>query len=515
MLPRVRSLELPHQVHHQEPMVVDEAEERPEEVVSVQSPTFDLEIYAAQYVGYAKLNRLLFIADRCPPMRIEALRLAMDHVKGTLNVNKYQVIFKKLCEALQDARSQGFPDSADVQDLPQIDTQWVDSRLKQVAVKTEKLDNDLKNYKANSIKESIRRGTDDLGDHYLDCGDLNNALRAFARARDYCTSGRHVIDYCLNVTRVSVYLQYWQHIESYVTKAENTPEFIEATSGSNEPGPNRDVVSPAIVNRFRCCKGLAHLASKKYKKAALHFLQINAYSCDFPDIMAAKDIAVYAGLCALASFNRAELSREIINQQNSKQFLELDPQLRDTIQYFYESRYGKCLALLDSIRDNLLLDIYLAPHVSSLYSLIRKRAWIQYFSPYISADMNRMASAFNTTVRQVEEEIMQLILDNQIQARIDSHNKIVHAKDVDQRTTTFQKCVEIGKELERKTRALMLRATLIKHHVIVKCPPRLTTTVAMNEDERKKRASAERVMKTEVSDSNQISWTVWTRNKHR
>ena len=35
-------------------------------------------------------------------------------------------------------------------------------------MKLEKLDNDLKNYKSNSIKESIRRGHDDLGDHFLD-----------------------------------------------------------------------------------------------------------------------------------------------------------------------------------------------------------------------------------------------------------------------------------------------------------------------------------------------------------
>ncbi|XP_018496306.1 COP9 signalosome complex subunit 1 [Galendromus occidentalis] len=483
MLPRMRHLDLPQQVHNQpnqEPMVVDEAEATSEEVVSVLNPTFELEMYAAQYTGLAKLNRLLFIADRCPPMRIEALRLALDHVMGTLNVNKYQEVFRKLCDALQAANAQGVPDVADTYELPQVDAHWVDSRLKQVALKTEKLDNDLKNYKANSIKESIRRGTDDLGEHYLDCGDLNNALRSFARARDYCTSGRHVIDYCLNVTRVSVYLQYWQHVESYVTKAENTPEVIIATSATTQAGPSTDSVSPTIIDKLRCCRGIAALATKKYKKAALHFLQANAYNCDFPDIMAARDVAMYAGLCALASFDRAELARNIINQQNFKQFLELDPQLRDIIQYFYESRYGQCLALLDSIQDNLLLDIYLAPHVSALYGQIRKRAWIQYFSPYSSADMNRMASAFNTTVQQVEEEIMQLILDNQIQARIDSQNKIVYARDVDQRTTTFQKCVEIGDELERRTKALMLRATLIKHRIVVKCPPRMMATCIVN-----------------------------------
>jgi len=48
---------------------------------------------------------------------------------------------------------------------------------------------------------------------------------------------------------------------------------------------------------------------------------------------------------------------------------------------------------------------------------------VQYFSPYLSADMVKMAEAFNTTVTALEEELMQLILDGKISARIDSHNK--------------------------------------------------------------------------------------------
>lgn len=49
---------------------------------------------------------------------------------------------------------------------------------------------------------------------------------------------------------------------------------------------------------------------------------------------------------------------------------------------------------------------------------------LQYFSPYVSADMNKMAAAFNTDVTALENELMQLILDGQINARIDSHNKV-------------------------------------------------------------------------------------------
>lgn len=38
--------------------------------------------------------------------------------------------------------------------------------------------------------------------------------------------------------------------------------------------------------------------------------------------------------------------------------------------------------------------------------------------------MRKMAEAFNTTVSALEDELMQLILDGQINARIDSHNKV-------------------------------------------------------------------------------------------
>lgn len=118
------------------------------------------------------------------------------------------------------------------------------------------------------------------------------------------------------------------------------------------------------------------------------------------------------------------MQKQVIFSSSFKLFLELEPQLRDIIFKFYESKYASCLKLLDEIKDNILLDMYIAPHVNALYTQIRNRALIQYFSPYLSADMKRMATAFNRTVPALEDELMQLILDGQIQARIDSHNKV-------------------------------------------------------------------------------------------
>ena len=43
-----------------------------------------------------------------------------------------------------------------VHNVPALDTTWIETMSKKAALKLEKLDTDLKNYKSNSIKESIR-----------------------------------------------------------------------------------------------------------------------------------------------------------------------------------------------------------------------------------------------------------------------------------------------------------------------------------------------------------------------
>jgi COP9 signalosome complex subunit 1 len=48
----------------------------------------------------------------------------------------------------------------------------------------------------------------------------------------------------------------------------------------------------------------------------------------FNDVIAPQDIAVYGGLCALATFDRSELASKVIDDVAFKQFLELAPDAR-------------------------------------------------------------------------------------------------------------------------------------------------------------------------------------------
>ncbi|XP_026121661.1 COP9 signalosome complex subunit 1-like [Carassius auratus] len=79
--------------------------------------------------------------------------------------------------------------------------------------------------------------------------------------------------------------------------------------------------------------------------------------------------------------------------------------------------------------------------------------------------MNKMAVSFNTTVAALEDELTQLILEGLINGRIDSHSKILYARDVDQRSTTFEKSLQMGKEFQRRAKAMILRAAVLRNQI--------------------------------------------------
>lgn len=85
--------------------------------------------------------------------------------------------------------------------------------------------------------------------------------------------------------------------------------------------------------------------------------------------------------------------------------------IKDDITWFFkEILPTRTIRNAENIKENMEVD--------------NTRSFLKYFSPYVSADMEKMARAFNTTVSNLEDELSNLILDGQIQARIDSHNKV-------------------------------------------------------------------------------------------
>ncbi|CAK9145756.1 unnamed protein product [Ilex paraguariensis] len=405
----------------------------------------DIEAYAALYSGRTKITRLLFISERCDnvSMQLEALRMAYDEIKKGENTQLFREVVQKIDGRLGPSYG--------------LDFSWADSVDRRAEQRKEKLENELNAYRTNLIKESIRMGYNDFGDFYYAHGALGDAFKNYGRTRDYCTTSKHIIHMCLNAILVSIEMGQFTHVTSYVSKAESNQDLDAIT-----------------VAKLRCAAGLAHLEAKKFKLAARKFLETSPeLGNHYTEVIAAQDVATYGGLCALASFDRAELKAKVIDNINFRNFLELVPEVRELISDFYSSRYASCLDYLGNLKANLLLDIHLHDHVETLYDQIRNKALIQYTYPFVSVDLGMMANAFKTSVAGLEKELEALITDNQIQARIDSHNKILYARHADQRNTTFQRVLQTGCEFDRDVKAMLSRASLIKHDYNLKAARKL------------------------------------------
>ncbi|CAN8254067.1 unnamed protein product [Cochlearia groenlandica] len=398
----------------------------------------DVEAYAALYKGRTKITRLLFIANHCEgnnnTIQLEALRMAYDEIKKGENTKLFRDVVNMINGKLGDKYA--------------MDSSWCNTIDRRAELKKVKLESELSSYRTNLIKESIRMGYNDFGDFYYACGLLGESFKNYVRTRDYCTTAKHIIHMCMNAILVSIEMGQFNLVTNYVNKADQIPETLD----------------PVVVAKLRCASGLAHLEVNKYKLAARKFLDVNPeLGNSYNEVIAPQDVATYGGLCALASFDRSELKAKVIDNINFRDFLELVPEVRELINDFYSSRYASCLEYLESLKANLLLDIHLHDHVDTLYEQIRKKALIQYTLPFVSVDLTRMADAFKTNVSGLEKELEALITDNQIQARIDSHNKILFARNADKRNATFQKVLQMGNEFDRDSRAMMLRASLLKH----------------------------------------------------
>lgn len=415
-------------------------EEKKEVIQVVINPEdFDLEAYINNYSGHTKVARLLFVAEHCKQLELDCYKYAIDELKKTMNTGLLKSVFEKVGDKLGATY--------------RLDQALLDSIDKKAAQQQEKLELELNGYKTNLIKESIRMGHTDLGDFHYNRGDLNTALKCYVRTRDYCTTSKHIIQMCLNVIKVSIEMGNYAHVVNYVAKAEQTP----------------DLTDKGTISKLRVCSGLANLESRKYKLAARKFLE-TTFDLDgtFNELGAPQDIAIYGGITALATFDRQELKKKVLDNATFRSFLELVPDVREMINDFYSSRYASCLKYLEKMKPNLLLDIYLHQHVASLYEKVRNKALVQYFSPFASVDLNIMAQAFNTNVANLEKELSRLIMEGSISARIDSHNKRLYARQTDQRSSTFDKTIRLGEEYQESSKALLLRVNVLRNDFVVK-----------------------------------------------
>ncbi|KZF24986.1 putative COP9 signalosome subunit 1, partial [Xylona heveae TC161] len=405
----------------------------------------DLEAYIANYEGRTRFERLLHIGRTSSYLHQEALKGAVSEAKQGKDVGRYQIAVQFLQQY-----SPNDPDAV-------LDTAWIETMSKQIKAETDRLEFQLRGYKNNLIKESIRMGNEDLGNYYHSVGELPAAFKAYSRMRDYCTTPRHIFDMCMRLVMVAIEQGNWMAVQSNIMKIRNIQQKPEEEAK----------LQPFLYASM----GLAQLASGNYTEAATSFLQTDpSLGSQFNTVLSSNDIAVYGALCALVSMDRNGLQSKVLESSSFRNFLEIEPHLRRAISFFCNSKYSQCLEILEAYKPDYLLDIYLHRHIAKLYQEVRSKSIVQYFIPFSTVGLSSMANAFVTDEASIAEELVDMIKRGILEARIDTQNRLLTAKATNPRSGVHRSALTMAKNYERTARLRLMRMNMLNAGLEVRAP---------------------------------------------
>jgi COP9 signalosome complex subunit 1 len=254
-------------------------------------------------------------------------------------------------------------------------------------------------------------GNEDLGKHFESIGDPALAGEAYARMRPDVSTTKHIIEVGKHLVNVSLQRREWPVVLSNLNKITGV-----------QNGDDDKSLQPYL----KIVHGLALMGMEKFEEAAKHFLKTDSTSPaqEYSDIASPNDVAIYGGLLALATMDRKDLQECVLDNQNFRTFLELEPHIRKAISLFVNGRYSACLSILESYRSDYLLDIYLQKHITCIYFQIRSKCIVQYFIPFSCVTLSSMNEAFAQPGKSIEDELAVMIRSGVLQARINTIDKV-------------------------------------------------------------------------------------------
>ena len=404
----------------------------------------DLRTHLSQYSGHSQVYRALHIAEiagKGSSLRLEAFRYAVERCRQTPNTTLY----KKLCSSCYAE----YP----LEEF-KCDELWVNQTEASTRVQTDRKEMDINQARNAGIRENMRASLSDLGDLHYRAGNLPMAIKTYSRCKELCTSAEHHYQAALKIVFPSLENGNWAAVTNSAQKA------------LSNVGANALYKSKALM-----VMGVAQIQQRYYRQAAKYLLDVTREGMgQFSEFIVDKEVALYAGLCALASYEREDLRVKFLKLVSFKAYLDQYPAVEKAVEAVLACRYSEAVTLIDSICQDLKYDYFLAPVLSDLREEIRTRLIQQFIYPFKAIRIEEIAAAFNLHSTIMEKELERLISKGLVKARIDSHNKVLQSRFADQRGVTFQLALETGEEMVREIEVMLLRASMLQQHFTLSVP---------------------------------------------
>ena len=141
--------------------------------------------------------------------------------------------------------------------------------------------------------------------------------------------------------------------------------------------------------------------------------------------------------------------------------MEAAPSASDLIENFLNGNYSEFQVSLTQVVSHIRYDPFFGHRINSIVGEIRKKALVQYVTPYKVIDLREIAKAFDESVEQIEAEVAQLIVQKKIQAKIDSNNKLLYSRKDNETLNSYKQTVALGRLFIQETENALLRVQVM------------------------------------------------------
>jgi len=336
---------------------------------------------------------------------------------------------------------------------------WIAETDAKAEAERAQIDKEAARAKAAVSRDGVREATVALGDWHSRRGEAQAALRAFLRARDYCSGVRDVAEVCLKAAAAAAQAGSWAHVSSYASKAvassSSSNAAAAAAAGDEDAAASSftPVISSAAVATALAGCAAAAFDQGRWREAALGFIRAaeaadvdgggvagvgggvsldeNSKTLTYPlDRDASKaptltspiDIALCGGLACLASLDRSELSTIVLASAGFRDALSsLLPELLEAVEAAAAARFGDCLARLrSSVLPRARLDARASRAAPRLAAAAARRCLVQYAAPFstLSLDVAKERLGFATR-GELDEELASLVRKGAVKGKLD------------------------------------------------------------------------------------------------
>eukprot|EP01039_Chlorochromonas_danica_P010043 gene10043-11114_t len=378
----------------------------------------EIEYVLGSYEGYSKYQRLLGMVKKGKGLAPLALRALLSSLRSS----ELTEFYRKHVKCLEA-------------DFPSIFQEEEEDHLKDWLAESEATlrdqqalaENELRAATSSLIKESIRLAMVDLASIYQRWGKLEEATKELLRSREHCsTPGQHS---SLQTTLLTLSVQLGHYL--------NTTNFVKkALDVSSEP---------SVTLKAKIASALVSLHHEDIRAAAHSLLSIHEDAgSSNNDLLSAREIGLYSLICAVASFDRRALRRELLDQRPFvARFLLPDPRLRVMVSSLSSGQYAVFLHELRLLLPRMQVDFHLAERAERLVDLCSQQLLRHYLAPYCMVtfdracqdlslseeDMIRMVVSLNQSLSTLKATDDQSSSPSQLNFRIDSANRtLVRAK---------------------------------------------------------------------------------------